>query len=219
MIYLISNSKASRVKNLQLSEIKYSAFSLNLKNYDSLLITSKHSAFALLKNRVFLDEELREKLKIFAIGEKSADFFLKLGFKNVFVSEKKGGKDFAEEILPFLRAKRNLYLKAKKSAFAMEEFFAKNKVKCDFLQAYENLPLKLAYEEKPEENSILIFTSPSNVENFLKNFGWLPSYKAIAIGETTAKALTKYGKVLISEDKNIDSCIKLAKKISLESQK
>lgn len=219
MIYLLSSSPSSQVKNLQLFEIKYSTFSVDLKNYDSLLITSKHSAFALLKNRVFIDEKLRKTLRIFAIGEKSADFFLKLAFEKVFISKQKGAKDFAEEVLPFLRDKKNLYLKAKVSAFAMEEFFKEKKIKCDFVQAYENLPLKLPYEEKPEENAILIFTSPSNVRNFVDNFGWLSSYKAIAIGETTAKALKNYGEVLICEDKNIASCIKLAKKISLERQK
>ena len=58
----------------------------------------------------------------------------------------------------------------------------------------------------------IIFSSPSSVECFFKNYTWDESYKAVVIGKTTAKYLPSNVEYIISKETSIDVCIKLAKK-------
>lgn len=210
MIYLISNSKNSRVKNLNVSKIEYLKFKIDLKNFDNLIITSKNVIFSMLRNHIFIDEVILQSLTIFAIGQKSAQFFMQLGFKQVYISKRSNAKEFADEILPYLKNRKNLYLKAKISAFDMKSFFKKKQIDCKIMEVYKTSLLKLNLSMKPKENSILIFTSPSSVKNFIKNFYWIESYKAICIGNTTADALKKYTNPIVCEKQDINSCINLA---------
>ncbi|MCG3716967.1 uroporphyrinogen-III synthase, partial [Aliarcobacter butzleri] len=65
-----------------------------------------------------------------------------------------------------------------------------------------------------EENSIFIFTSPSSVECFFKQYSWKNSYKAIVIGKTTAEFLPSNINYEISSQTSVEECIKLAKQLS-----
>jgi uroporphyrinogen-III synthase len=46
-------------------------------------------------------------------------------------------------------------------------------------------------KEIPDDFDVVIFTSPSNVESYFEKNKWLPTQKAIAMGEATGKALEK----------------------------
>ena len=60
----------------------------------------------------------------------------------------------------------------------------------------------------------MIFSSPSNVEGFIKNFGKIDeSYKVVVIGNATAKLLSSHKNLIISEKQSIDECLKLAKNL------
>jgi uroporphyrinogen-III synthase len=61
-----------------------------------------------------------------------------------------------------------------------------------------------------EDDSTLIFTSPSSIECFLKNNTIHPDAKIIVIGTTTAACLPKGIKYIISESTSVESCIELA---------
>ena len=60
------------------------------------------------------------------------------------------------------------------------------------------------------EKPILIFTSPSSIECFLKSHTISSDAKVVVIGKTTAKALPKGVRYQISEKTSIDSCMELA---------
>ena len=62
-----------------------------------------------------------------------------------------------------------------------------------------------------EDNSVFIFTSPSSVECFFKQYIWNNTYKAIVIGKTTANYLPADINYKISPLTSIEECIKLAK--------
>jgi len=64
-----------------------------------------------------------------------------------------------------------------------------------------------------EKDSILIFTSPSSVDCFLKNHTISNNNKVIVIGNTTAKALPKNTDYIVSSETTIENCMKIAMKI------
>ena len=62
-----------------------------------------------------------------------------------------------------------------------------------------------------EDDSIIIFTSPSSVKCFFNKFSWNSSYKAIVIGKTTATYLPKEIKnYQISSSTSVKDCVTLA---------
>ena len=61
-----------------------------------------------------------------------------------------------------------------------------------------------------DKNSTIIITSPSSVECFFKKYSWEDSFKAIAIGRTTAMYLPKNIECEISSITSVEECVKLA---------
>lgn len=205
-IYLISNTPNKSVKNLKVCEIKFEIFEL-AKNYDAIIFTSKNA----IKSLKFNDLMPNLKTQIFVIGVATFKEALNFGFENIYLAKARTGNAFACEISHLLKRKKVLYLKAKKTASKIEHILQNDGVKIECVTAYENVFVKCDISQKPPLNSVLIFASPLNVKNFIKNFGWEQSYKAIAIGETTAKFLQKYTTPKISQTPKISDCIELAR--------
>ena len=106
-----------------------------------------------------------------------------------------------------------LYIKALKTVSNLVDILIDNDVLLDELVVY-----KTSCKESSvilENNSIFIFTSPSSVECFFKQYSWNDSYKAIVIGKTTALYLPKNVDYTISSETSIDECINLAKQFLL----
>ncbi|QKF64367.1 uroporphyrinogen-III synthase [Campylobacter corcagiensis] len=205
-IYLISHTPDESVKNLKVCEIEFCKFSVDLSKFEALVITSKNSIKALKFNQIPL-----ANLEVFSIGEGTTKEALNFGFKGIYTAKNSHGNEFAYEILPFLKNKKTLFLKAKKTVSDVAGILATNGINLTLVVAYENTFLDLDSSLKPPLKSTLIFTSPSNVEGFLRNFSIDESYKLIAIGNATAKLLEKYQNLTISKTQNIKECIKLAK--------
>ena len=102
-----------------------------------------------------------------------------------------------------------MYVKALKTVSNLPEILKENKVLLDELVAYETSCKKIDVEL--EKDSIFIFTSPSSVECFFKQYSWDDSYKAVVIGKTTAKYLPKNIKYEISSQTSVEECVNLAK--------
>ena len=189
MIYLVgSNLEFDGVKTLVLNEIKFNKFSVNLAEFDALVLTSKNSVNALKVNQISPDN-----LQIYSIGEGTSRAAMEFGFAQIYTAKNAHGNDFAAEIAPLLRGKKTLFLRARETASS------------------ENVFKPLGEEQKPPKNSAIIFTAPSAVRNFTRNFGWDESYKAVAIGLTTAKELENFTSPAISAQQNINACVSLAK--------
>ncbi|MBR8463094.1 uroporphyrinogen-III synthase [Campylobacter sp. faydin G-24] len=208
-IYLISNTQTNdtNVINLNVSAIKFLDFSVSLSDFDVLVLTSKNSLEALRQNQIKLDKNLG----VFAIGELCARAAREFGFTQIYTAFNSHGDDFAYEIIPFLSDKKVLFLKAMQTASNVAEILRQNDINLTQIIAYKNSFNELPKALKPPQNSILIFTAPSSVRNFIKNFGWDKSYKVVAIGRTTANELNKLTIPLIAPVQSIDECIKLAK--------
>ena len=206
-IYLVSNTKTAdeSVVNLSVSRIEFLKFDLNLSEFDALVATSKNAFKALKFNGI-----LPINLPVFAIANSCAAVAREFGFSEIYTGQNAHGDDFAREILPLLKGKKVLYLKGKDSASNFLEILQNGGVNIKAVIAYENVLNPCKMELKPPKDSILIFSSPINVRNFLTNFGWDESYQTISIGKVTAKEL-KFSTPLVSQSQDINACIALAK--------
>ena len=206
-IYLVSNTKTTdeRVVNLSVSKIEFLKFEINLSEFDALVATSKNAFKALKFNGIS-----PINLPVFAIANSCATSAREFGFSEIYTGQNSHGDDFAREILPLLKGKKVLYLKGKDSASNFLEILQDGGVNIKAIIAYENVLNPCKMELKPPKNSILIFTSPINVRNFLSIFGWDESYQTISIGKVTAKEL-KFSTPIVSQNQDINACIALAK--------
>lgn len=206
-IYLVSNTKTvdESVVNLSVSKIEFLKFEINLSEFDALVATSKNAFKALKFNGI-----LPINLPVFAIANSCAAVAREFGFSEIYTGQNAHGDDFAREILPLLKGKKVLYLKGKDSASNFLEILQDGGVNIKAVIAYENVLNPCKMELKPPKDSILIFSSPINVRNFLTNFGWDESYQTISIGKVTAKEL-KFSTPLVSQSQDINACIALAK--------
>lgn len=211
MIYLISHTKIDdiSIKHLKVCGIKFNKFSVDLSKYDALVVTSKNSIKALEINQIHL-----ANLEVFSIGEGTTKEALNFGFTQIYTAKNAHGNDFANEIAPLLKGKKTLFLKAKETVSDVGGILEKSDVNLTSVIAYENSFLNLDESLKPPFKSILIFTSPSNVNGFLKNFDIDESYKLISIGKATAKTLQKYPNLVVSDDQSIEHCIEIAKNLA-----
>ena len=207
MIYLVgSNLEFEGVKTLVLNEIKFNKFSVNLAEFDALALTSKNSVNALKFNQIS-----PASLQIYSIGDGTSRAASEFGFAQIYTAKNAHGNDFAAEIAPLLKGKKILFLRARETASSVGEILRESGVNLTQIIAYENVFKPLEKEQKPPKNSAIIFTAPSAVRNFMRNFGWDESYKAVAIGLTTAKELEIFTSPAVSAQQNINSCVSLAK--------
>ena len=207
MIYLTSKEKFSGVKNLELNEIKFCKFSINLENFDALIITSKNSIYAMQENKIALDK----RIQIYSIGDACSKAAIEFGFEKIYTAKNSHGDEFGFEILPLLSNKKILFLKAKDTVSNISLILESGGVKITKIVAYKNICKILSATQKPLFGSVIVFTAPSAVRNFIQNFGWDESFKAVSIGETTAKELKKVTTPIVSKIQSINECIKLAK--------
>lgn len=207
MIYLVgSNLEFKGVKTLILNEIKYQKFSVNLADFNAIVLTSKNSINALKFNSINADENS----EIFAIGETTAEFARSYGFNKIYTAINSHGNEFAFEILSHLKGKNVLFLRAKDTVSNIDEILASNGISFTQIIAYKNA-FKPSNEPKPAPKSVIIFSAPSAVRNFIKNYGWDDSYGVVAIGKTTANELKFTKNLKISNIQTINECINLAK--------
>lgn len=207
MIYLIGKEHFIGVKNIVLNTIKFMDFSVNLNDFDALIITSQNALKALKQSK----NKLNLAINVYAVGQESANYAKKLGFTQIKIPPKAYGRDLAKAFKDELKDKKCLYLRAKTIASHLDKELVNAGVKLSQIIAYENaycVPKKLIKIEKP---AVFIFTSPSGVKNFLKNYTLDKKDKCVAIGTTTAAALPQTQNIFIPKEQSIKACVALAK--------
>jgi len=205
-IYLLNNQKYPNIENLEVFGINYINSDINLKNYEALVFTSKNAIYS-------IDSFNKDWKNIpsYVIAPKTAKIVNNLKGNLAFTGISSHGNEFAIELIPLLKEKKVLYIKASKTVSNLSAILKENSVILDELIAYETTCKKV--NNNLEKNSVLIFTSPSSVECFFKQYSWNDSYKAVVIGKTTANYLPKEVDFLISSETSIEECIKLARQL------
>lgn len=206
-IYLLNEQKHENVENLEVFQIEYIKSDVDLKKYDALVFTSKNGVKAI--NSFNQDWK---NIPSYAIAQKTANTIIKLGGVVEFIGNSGHGNDFAYELKNVLKDKKVLYVKALKTVSNLPNILKENGIFLDEIIAYKTSCKKSNIIL--EENSIFIFTSPSSVECFFKQYLWKNSYKAIVIGKTTAEFLPSNINYEISSQTSVEECIKLAKQLS-----
>lgn len=206
-IYLLNEQKHEDVENLEVFQIEYIKSDIDLKKYDALVFTSKNGVKAI--NSFNQDWK---NIPSYAIAQKTANTIMKLGGGVEFIGNSGHGNDFAYELKNVLKDKKVLYVKALKTVSNLPNILKENGIFLDEIIAYKTSCKKSNIIL--EEDSIFIFTSPSSVECFFKQYLWKNSYKAIVIGKTTAEFLPSNINYEISSQTSVEECIKLAKQLS-----
>ena len=209
-IYLLSDKKVNNAVNLPVLQINFIRQGIDFNSYNALIFTSKNSLYALDT----LYDDTWKVIPSYAIAPQTAKIIENLKANLTFTGVTNHGDQFAQELVPLLKNKKVLYLRGSKVVSSLVEILNSNNVVCDEVIVYES-NCKI-YKTKPllEDDATFIFSSPSTIECFLKNFIWKNSYKAVAIGKTTAKYFPSYIKYIISDSTSLESCVKKAIEIN-----
>lgn len=205
-IYLLSNQKYDAVENLEVFKIEYIPSEIDFSIYDALIISSKNAIYSL--NSFTKDWK---NIPCYAIAEKTAKVIKEEGGLIEFVGSSGHGNDFAKEILPLVKNKKVLYVRALKVVSNIFQILKDNDISINQAITYKTV-CNENLNKIIENNSVIIFTSPSSIKCFFNKYTWDSSYKAIVIGNTSAKYMPKNIKFEVSSKTSIEECIKLAKK-------
>lgn len=211
-IYVLNDKKVKWAKNLPVIKIESINTALDLSSYDALIFTSKSAVYMLNSH----NKEWKSK-PLYVIAPQTAKVASNLGGKIKFVSKEKHGDEFAVELIPLLKNKKVLYIRGSKVVSNLVETLNKNEVLCDDAIVYQTVCMDFKKKIKLPKKSVIIFSSPSTIECFLKNATWDESYKAVSIGHTTKKYFPSYITPVVAETTSLDSCVKKA--IELLSKK
>ncbi len=127
------------------------------------------------------------------------------------------GKTLSQDIITLFKDRKILYLRPKVVSFDAKTFLSKAGIDIQEKIIYETSCISYSKKDKPLKNAIIIFTSPSTIQCFLKNFEWEESYTAVVIGEATKAYLPKNARVEVADTPLIDACIIKAREILLTS--
>lgn len=211
-IYVLNDKKVKWAKNLPVIKIENINTTFNISSYDALIFTSKSAVYTLNS----YNKEWKSK-PLYVIAPQTAKVASNLGGKIKFVSKEKHGDEFAAELIPLLKNKKVLYIRGSKVVSNLVEKLNANDVICDEVIVYQTVCSEFKKKIKLPKNSVIIFSSPSTIECFLKNVTWDESYKAVSIGHTTQKYFPSYITPVVADTPSLDSCVKKA--IELISKK
>lgn len=207
-IYALNDQSYDGVESIPLLGINYLPKEIDFSNYDALVFTSKNAAYSVDS----FNQEWKN-VPAYVIAPKTANEVEKLGGKVVFTGHSGHGKEFANELLKVLTTQKVLFLKAKKVLSNLPEILKENGIDIESITVYETSCKSLSKKHHIEKDSVVIFSSPSTIECFFTHFKWDESYKAVVIGETTAKYLPKTVSYTIADATSMEECIKKAKEL------
>ncbi|MCK4442164.1 MAG: uroporphyrinogen-III synthase [Sulfurovaceae bacterium] len=188
------------------------ANSIDFSNCDTLMFTSKQAVVSVNS----IDKRWKDYPCI-AIGGATKQKIKELGGEVIYHPSKFYSEVLANDIKESFSDKKILYLRPKVISFDTKGFLEKEKIELQEQIIYETSCKNYTQKDKPIKNSIIIFTSPSTIQCFFKNFSWDSSYHAVLIGKATQKHLPKECKFEVANEPLIDSCIKKAKEIAKNS--
>jgi len=207
-IFLCSPKKVEGINALPMIEFKRLKNNISLKEYDSIIFTSKQAI-------IFTNEITKEWLdkKILAVGTATAKLAKELGAKDIYYPKEFYGKELAKDITEKFKNSKVLYIRPKVVSFDSKSFLEKAGIFIEEVILYETICKGYSNIQLPK-GSIIVFTSPSTIECFFKSFKWDSSFLAVVIGKSTLQKLPKNIIAYIAKMQTIDSCIEKAIEIS-----
>jgi len=207
-IYLLSPTPKEGTIALPMIDFAVTASSIDFSQSDTLIFTSKQAVVTAEK----IDTTWKNYPCI-AIGPATKKQIEDLGGEVIYFPKSFYGETLSADIAQFFRNKNLLYLRPKEISFDSKGFLEKEGIVLQEQIIYETSCLKYSSEEQPSKDAIIIFTSPSTIHCFLKNFKWDESYRAVVIGKATKVHLPVNANYVVADEPMIVSCIKKAKEI------
>ncbi len=211
-IYLLSPTHKEGTIALPMIDFTVTANSIDFSQSDTLIFTSKQAVITADK----IDSSWKNYPCV-AIGPATKKQIEDLGGKVIYYPKSFYGETLSQDIAQFFRDKKLLYLRPKEISFDSKGFLEKEGIILQEQIIYETSCLNYTLGEKPSKNAIIIFTSPSTIHCFLKNFDWDESYTAVVIGKATKIHLPTDAAYVVADTPLISSCIEKAKKIANSS--
>ncbi|HHE06102.1 MAG TPA: uroporphyrinogen-III synthase, partial [Epsilonproteobacteria bacterium] len=178
------------------------AKTIDLSSCDTLMFTSKQA--------VISAESINPQWKdipCLAIGTATAKQIENLGGKVLYQPSSFYGESLSQDIIEKFHDKKILYLRPKEISFDSKAFLLKYNIYLEEQMIYETQCRVYTANKKPKKNAIIIFTSPSTIHCFFKNFDWDESYTAVVIGKSTKSHLPKTVYYVVANEPTIDACI------------
>jgi uroporphyrinogen-III synthase len=206
-IFILSDKKVKDAQNLEIIKINFiKDITIDLTNCDAIIFSSKNSVKAIDK----LDKNWKKK-EIYSIGKATTKTIQKFHANINYEANKNYGNDFANELINKLQNKKVFYPRAKVVLSNLVNILKENKIDIKEQIIYEticNNQTKIL-----PKNSTIIFSSPSTIECFFKNYKWDDNFEAIVIGTVTEKYLPKDINInyKVSKKQTLEECVKIAK--------
>ena len=207
-IYLLSPTPKEGTIALPMIDFSITAESIDFSHSDTLIFTSKQA--------VVTADTIDVSWKTYpciAIGAATKKQIEDLGGEVIYHPKSFYGESLSQDIAQFFRDKKLLYLRPKEVSFDSKGFLEKEGITLQEQIIYETSCLQYSPKEKPSKGAIVIFTSPSTIHCFLKNFEWDESYTAVVIGKATKVHLPVDAVYVVADTPLISSCIEKAKEI------
>ncbi|MBT8348492.1 MAG: uroporphyrinogen-III synthase [Sulfurovum sp.] len=185
---------------------------IDFSKCDILMFTSKQA----VKSAEALNPEWK-KYPCVAIGSATAKAIESLGGEVIYQPTSFYAETLSQEIVTLFKDKNILYLRPKEVSFDSKNFLAKAGIVLQEQIIYKTSCIRYEKKEKPDKNAIIIFTSPSTIHCFLKNFEWDESYTAVVIGEATKVHLPRHARFEVADEPLINACVTKASQILLTS--
>lgn len=205
-IYLLSPSSKEGTVALPMISFSLVAESIDFSNSDTLIFTSKQA----VKSAEAIAPEWKNFPTI-AIGPATKREIERFGGKVAYHPTSFYADVLSRDIVTYFKEKRLLYLRPETVSFDMKGALEKEGILLNEQVLYETVCIQYDIADAPSKDAIIIFTSPSTITCFLKNFGWDESYTAVVIGEATVKHLSPGMEYVVADEPLIDSCIAKAK--------
>ena len=207
-IYLLSPTPKEGTIALPMIDFSITATSIDFSHSDTLIFTSKQAVIT-----ADMIDLSWKNYPCIAIGPATKKQIENLGGKVIYHPKSFYGESLSHDIAQFFRNKKLLYLRPKEISFDSKGFLGKEGIVLQEQIIYETSCLKYSPEDKPSKNAIIIFTSPSTIHCFLKNFEWDESYTAVVIGKATKVHLPVDAEYVVADEPLINACIVKAKEI------
>ena len=175
-----------------------------LNSFDWIIFTSKNGAayFFDYANKLSINLEILKHNKYAVIGNKTANELRKFGIEPTYISQGNTSELFVEELLNGIITESDNILLALGNLATdtlenkIKTFASVSRVDVYETKALENYAIETIQQIKNDNYDIIIFTSPSGVENFKQittKYAIENNLRIACIGKTTEKALITNG--------------------------
>jgi len=152
-----------------------------------------------------------KRLPAVAVGPATERQIRELGGEVLHRPSRFYGESLAEDLVKLFRERRLLYLRPREVSFDSRAFLEAAGIAVREQVIYETACREYDPRQAPPPGSVIVFTSPSTIRCFLRNFAWDPAYTAVVIGTATLEHLPSGCRVRIAREPSIPACLEAAR--------